>query len=345
MTRWVDNAIADRLYMVNEVAKSKNINAEAVEKDWWVTMILQTVFELTPAPYMYFKGGTSLSKGWDLIERFSEDVDLAIYRDFFLNELGKSCARCESKTQIRNLKEASRDYIHGEFYSELNDALHAKGLDGVRLEPITTRMTKDGEVAIDHDTDPTVILVHYPTIFNTKEDYIDTAVKIEISCLSMREPFENRHITSLVSEKFPDEDSQLFADINTISPFRTFLEKCLLLCEEYQRAKPRTMRMSRHLYDLEKLMDSDYGIASLKDTVLYRQVVAHREKFYAYRGVDYALDLPENLVICPPEQIIGKFKDDYDNMRRTFIYSKDALSFEELIERLHQLEKYINALQ
>ena len=78
MSRWIDNNIADRLYILDHVSSWKNITPESVEKDWWVTAVLKCVFELTAAPYMYFKGGTSLSKGWNLIDRFSEDIDIPL---------------------------------------------------------------------------------------------------------------------------------------------------------------------------------------------------------------------------------------------------------------------------
>ena len=123
MTRWIDNSIADRLYILDHVSSLKDITPESVEKDWWVTAVLQCVFELTAAPYMYFKGGTSLSKGWRLIDRFSEDIDIALYRDFFLNELHRSCAACETNNQIMNLRKVSRDYVTTVLKAELEERL------------------------------------------------------------------------------------------------------------------------------------------------------------------------------------------------------------------------------
>lgn len=101
MSRWIDNGPVDRLDMVNRVAEEKNIAPESVEKDWWVTTVLKALFGLGIGRYAYFKGGTSLSKGWNLINRFSEDIDIALYRDFFLKEKGVACARCENNNQIK----------------------------------------------------------------------------------------------------------------------------------------------------------------------------------------------------------------------------------------------------
>lgn len=199
---------------------------------------------------MFFKGGTSLSKGWNLIDRFSEDIDIALYRDFYLNELGKECAKAETNNQVKNLRIANRDYILGEFTDELKSKIIEVGLGECKVESISTK--KDGS-PIDHYSDPVVIEIHYPVKVNS-DAYVRPVVKIEISCLSMKEPYEIKRISSLVGEAFPEIDDETFADIPTITPTRTFLEKAFLLNEEYQRRCPRTDRMSRHLYDLERLI-------------------------------------------------------------------------------------------
>ena len=198
MSRWIDNNLADRLYMVNRISDLKNIDQESVEKDWWVTTVLKALFELSTSKYTYFKGGTSLSKGWNIINRFSEDIDIALYRDFFLIEKGVACARCENNNQIKMLRKASRDFVHGELKNELEKKLESIGFN-VKVEAVTTHMTAEGEKPIDHDADPTVLLVHYPSIFNSGHSYVKPVVKIEISCLSMKEPFEVKHISSLIS--------------------------------------------------------------------------------------------------------------------------------------------------
>lgn len=101
----------EKLLVFQEVAKEKNIPAFAVEKDWWVTQTLATIFELEIATYILFKGGTSLSKAWGIINRFSEDIDLALDKSFLGFEKGMI-----SKSQIKKLREKSFNYITTDFY-------------------------------------------------------------------------------------------------------------------------------------------------------------------------------------------------------------------------------------
>ena len=234
MSRWIDLSERDKQDSTYFIAKEKNITMGAVEKDWWVTAILKVLFSLSPAKYMFFKGGTSLSKGWNLIDRFSEDIDIALYRDFYLNELGKDCAKAETNNQVKNLRIANRDYILSEFADEFSEKLKESALGNCEVVPVTTK--KDGS-PIDHDSDPVVIEIHYP-VKVTSDNYVRPVVKVEISCLSMREPFEVKRISSLVGDAFPQIDDETFAYIPTITPTRTFLEKAFLLNEEYQRRTP-----------------------------------------------------------------------------------------------------------
>ena len=337
MSRWIDGSLADRLYMVNHISELRNIDQESVEKDWWVTMTLKAMFGLSTAEYTFFKGGTSLSKAWNIINRFSEDVDITLYRDFFLEEKGLSYAKCENNNQIKLLRKASRDFIHNELKTELEQRFYDLKLD-VTVEAVTTQLTAEGEKPIDHDSDPTVLLVHYPSIFNTRHSYVRPVIKVEISCLSMKDPFEIKHIKSLISEVFADDDDDAKTDIATITPSRTFLEKAFLLNEEYQRRNPRTLRMSRHLYDLEKLMDTDYAKYALRNINLYNEVIEHRKKFYHVGGVDYSLNMPDKISFCPSGDIIGRFRNDYENMKTSFIYG-NPLDFDSLLQRIEELQK------
>jgi len=290
MSLWKSLTASERLAAVQTTAAGKNIEDRAVEKDWWVTAVLKALFNTSCRDYLLFKGGTSISKGWPIIERFSEDIDLSLGRQYFLDVLGLQYAAAGNNTQLKNLRKASRRFIHGTLSQELGQQLAKMGLTGFTVSNQTTVPTADGLKPIDADSDPTVIQVAYDSIFPAYEGDILPSVKIEISCLSMSEPFEEKPITTLIHDRFPELDQELSTIIRTVTPARTFLEKAFLLNEEFQKEQPRFRRMSRHLYDLEKLMDTDYGKTALQDIDLYRAIVEHRRKFYHLGYVNYDLD-------------------------------------------------------
>ena len=334
MKLWLNNTIEDRLYMLQKAAKDHpGINQLAIEKDWWVMVTLKALFRTTCADSLIFKGGTSLSKGFQIIERFSEDIDLAISHSFF--GIDKT-----SKSQREKLRKMARVFVHDTLSSELDARLQELGVSGYRVENVTHQLDKDGNLkAIDSDKDPTVILLHYDSVVEGSVDYIPPRVKIEISCLSMDEPTEVREIQSYIADSFKEEDETL-ASIRTCLPARTFLEKIFLLAEEFQKDKPRHVRMSRHLYDLERLMDSEYGRKALADRGLYDAIVEHRRTYYALKYVDYDKHDPRAISFVPPASVQELWAADYADMKRYFIYG-DSLSFEQLIERVEELQERV----
>ena len=338
MSMWQNLTTAERVAAVQTTALARNIEDRAVEKDWWVTAVLKALFSTPCGEYLLFKGGTSISKGWPIIERFSEDIDLSLGRRFFLEELGLHYASAGNNTQLKNLRKASRKYIHGVLSEELGKRLTAMGLSGFTIENVTAHPTAEGIKLVDGDSDPTVILVGYDSIFPAYEGDILPRVKVEISCLSMSEPFEEKRITTLIHDQFEDLDEELTTGIRTVTPSRTFLEKAFLLNEEFQKDKPRSRRMSRHLYDLEKLMDTDYGRAALADGELYKAIVEHRRKFYHLGYVDYDLDYPDKIDFVPKGEALEAFRRDYvDNMMNGYIYGT-AMEFDALMERIKELQ-------
>lgn len=340
MSKWIDFTIDERKAMVQKVAELMHIDEAAAEKDWWVTAVLFALFKTKVAKYLLFKGGTSLSKGWNIINRFSEDIDLALGREFFLKEKQLTCAQCSTNTQIHHLREKGQDYIFGEFKEDLQKQLMTLGLN-VKVIAENELPDENGKTkTVDHDKDPSVIYIQYPSLYQNETTYVTPVVKIEISVLSMDEPFEMKRISSLIEQVFPDEDvdSDIVQHIKTVSPARTFLEKAFLLCEEYQKKTPRTYRMSRHLYDLEKLSHTPYMEMALNDSDLYYDIVEHRKKFYHVGYVDYDKELPSSITILPTKNLIPYFEDDYKAMRLSFIYG-DSLNFDELLIFLEKLQE------
>ena len=340
MSKWIDFSIDERKAMIQAVSQAKQIDEASAEKDWWVTAVLYAMFHTSISEYLLFKGGTSLSKGWNIINRFSEDIDLALSRDFFLNVKKLSCASCTSNTQIHNLREKGQDFLLGEFKLELDSKLKALGLD-VTVLGDNEILDENGEPRkVPHDKDPSVLYVQYPSLYNSQTPYAVPTIKIEISVLSMSEPFEMRRISSLVEQVFDGEDvdSDFVQAIRTVSPARTFLEKAFLLCEEYQKDRPRTHRMTRHFYDLEKLMQTPYAEMALKNAALYHEIVEHRRKFYHVGYVDYDKELPANIQIVPDEELMSAYETDYNEMKESFIYG-EPLDFKELMHRINLLQE------
>lgn len=336
---WINNDLVDRIAMLQKTEQEHpGINQVAIEKDWWVTIVLKALFQTNCRDSLIFKGGTSLSKGFNIIERFSEDIDLAIHHSFFGIEK-------TSKSQRDKLRKISRKYIHETVSTELDAQLKSMGVSGYRIENVTQVKDDKGEWhPIDSDKDPTVILVHYPSVVETPISYIPPRIKIEISCLSMDEPTENRSIHSLIEESFEGEDSDAISTVRTVLPSRTFLEKLFLLAEEFQKANPRSERMSRHLYDIEKLMDTKYGIIALANRTLYDTIVEHRRTYYAQKHINYDLLAPSSINFMIPEQFIEDWQADYANMRSYFIYGS-SLEFDALVQRIKELQDTVKRIE
>lgn len=199
----------------------------------------------------------------------------------------------------------------------------------------------------ESDTDPMSIELEYKSI--TKEiEYLKPRILIEVSSRSLRNPFEMRSMISFIGSVYPDK---LFSDreiqVPTVLPTRTMLEKIFLLHEEFQKAegkKIRHERMSRHLYDIEKLMNSEFGDSALEDKELYNTIVEHRKMITKIAWVDYKKHQREHIDFIPPEKVIGDWKKDYTSMKESMFYG-ETLSFEELITRLQELRKRINKIE
>ncbi|MCB0669228.1 MAG: nucleotidyl transferase AbiEii/AbiGii toxin family protein [Saprospiraceae bacterium] len=316
-----------------EVSAQINLPPSTVEKDWWVVRTLELFFQSTIAPSTVFKGGTSLSKAWNLIDRFSEDIDLALDRRIlgFTRE-----DKDMSSSQVSKLRRKSFKYISEEFYPEIIRRFQEAGLVDVTLKLGELRSTDD---------DPIIIEVYYPSV-TERIEYIQPRVLIEIGSRSLIEPHTDRAFKSLVGEQFA---GRAFADtditIPTVIPERTFLEKIFLIHEIFQLepGRKRIERQSRHLYDLEKLMDTSFGQAALQDKELYDTIVLHREKVTPERGVDYTNHQPEKINLIPPAEVIGEWEKDYKTMQESMFY-KSSLPFDELMDRIRELNARINSI-
>lgn len=339
MKTWYQNNINDRRQMLDiifekESAQQRGLSRAILEKDWWVTMTLKALFASSVKDYLSFKGGTSLSKGWGLIQRFSEDIDLAI-------DHSKYGIESTSKSQREKLRKVGRKFVVCELAGELEDIMHSWGLEDCHVIPIT-QVERNGETkAIDSDKDPVVLNVQYASVVSETSAYMLPFVKVEISSLSMREPVEDLHLTSIIGKYFPEEDADAFVTARTVHPTRTFLEKVFLLCEEFQKDNPRTQRMSRHYYDIWQMMDSPFAEEAISNTALYDDIIAHREAYYHVHYIDYSKLKRDVISFLPPKDYMDAYRKDYDTMIDSYIYGSYP-PFDELMAKMKSLEDKIH---
>jgi len=329
-TGFNDIAGSEKVFIFQQISNHTGMPSFAVEKDWWVVQTLSIIFDMEVASHLIFKGGTSLSKAWKLIDRFSEDIDLAIDREFFgfAGEL--------SKNQRDKLRKTTGAYIDAIFFPELKTRFEVKKLTGLRIE------LEEGE---ESDRDRKINL-YYPNVIPAP-GYLEPRVKIEISCRSLREPFTLQSFASLVDETYPDaEFAQEPVKIPTVNPERTFLEKIFLLHEEFQRPpeKMRVERLSRHLYDVVKLSKTEFAEKALSDQTLYETIVEHRQRFTRVGGVNYNLHQPQTINPVPGPAVIENWKADYNTMVEQMIYEANPPTYDEIINELNILKDKINSL-
>ncbi len=300
----------------------------AIEKDLWVSSLLQIVFGLTYADKFVFKGGSSLSKIWKLIHRFSEDIDLAIDRSLFGLEGDLT------KRQLKKLRKESSLFVKDKLAVDIAKSLEEYNLDGhcnVIPEP-------DGEGDGTYP-EPRKIHIAYNSVFDTGDGYLRPEVLLEVGARSLFEPTVQATVKSMVSENSEIKTGIEDAMITCAVPQKTFLEKAFLLHELFTTEMGmKANRKSRHLYDLEHLMAREEILSAVNDAELWETIRHHREVFTSLRGVDYTPDIRRRIVLIPPKEFESEWRKDYNSMQKAMIYG-DEMSYDEMISRIGQLQE------
>ncbi|MBR1425867.1 MAG: nucleotidyl transferase AbiEii/AbiGii toxin family protein [Paludibacteraceae bacterium] len=327
---YTDLTAQQRLALLSQVNAMTGQYQQTIEKDWWVTQVLRVLFAQPYAEHLSFKGGTSLSKAWNLIERFSEDIDIAISREYlgFSGEL--------SRTQVSDkLRRAACSFVREKMQDDVREGLIALGIPADQFK-VHVNITSVST------TDPEIIHIEYQSILPNSE-YIAHTVKVEVTGRSMHEPIQTIPLQSQIDEFLPQSNiAQPAFPVSVVRPERTFLEKVMLLHEEFAKpaAEMRTERMSRHLYDLERMLHTDIAERALNDEHLYRSVLEHRRKFIGLKGFDYDTLYPRNLSLEIPADILPAWRKDYENMRQSMIYGQ-SVPFDELLSEIRRLNARI----
>jgi predicted nucleotidyltransferase component of viral defense system len=308
--------------LFKQLSFKTGIQPQAIEKDAWVTLVLRIIFDSQIAEHLAFKGGTSLSKAYGLIKRFSEDIDIAIDREFlgFSGEL--------TKGQIRKLRRKSHSFVLNEMSNIITNEFRRHNVNNIlfKIEVENTKIS---------DQDPEIIKITYQSVFD-ELSYISRRVLIELGARSLLVPSEGKEIKSIIYENYPESSfTETPFIVKTVLPEKTFLEKMILLHEEFTKPKEniRYHRMSRHLYDIGQIISTEFGERALKDKSLFQEIIKHRAKYTPIKTVDYSKLELNKLKIIPPDEFIGHYEKDYSEMQENMIYG-EKINFNTLIDKI-----------
>lgn len=317
-------------------ADQLGVSAGAVEKDFWVCWVLRELFDPAAGLALTFKGGTSLSKCWNLIERFSEDIDLVVGREavglpsFDAREVATS--RRAKEAQRASVQTACRPYVQASIYPCLEAA--------VRRVEVTAGPL---ELAFDPDDEAGQNLhLTYTSPF-TAAGYLRPVVKIEPGALSDTEPVRSARVRPYVAIVTPDELRDLEFEVKSVAPERTFWEKVCLLHEEAYKTGDVRGRLARHYYDLWCLDQKGVAQRALADRALFERVVEHRREFFPRAAeIQDTLTLG-SMRLVPAEGRRAAWRADFTAMSETMFFGTPP-TFEEVMVAAARLEKQMSLL-
>lgn len=314
----------ERRDLFEDSATAQRTTPAVVEKDFWVTWILSKIF-LDPflSKHLVFKGGTSLSKVYGLIERFSEDIDLVLNWHLITEE--KPEAK-RSKTKQQRLTQQLVNDADIYIKSKLLECLDAQTREICRL------------VA---GIEPCVINVNYPSVFNY--EYLNPNIKLEIGPLASMLPSVHRDVSSYAAATHAHLFKRTHCSVNVIKAERTFWEKILILHQEYYRpdGNLQPKGYSRHFYDVAKMAKSPVKKNALLDSQLRNDVIAFKQKYYPRSWARYDLAESGQIKLVPNGDVLRSTQSDYAAMKEMFF--GDVPTFEAVIETLEQLEVEVNS--
>ena len=310
---------AERRTYCEQAQAKLGLPPSGIEKDFWVCWVLRELIRLPDwGPRFSFKGGTSLSKGWKLIDRFSEDLDIVIDREFlgFGGEMSPEAATGAKgiKRRLKELKATCQVRIHEDLKPRL---------DG-RFRTALPTGTAWSLMPDESDPDRQTLLFGYPGVFTSSATYLRPVVKIEMGARSDTEPSEQPVIQTYLAEAFPKLLKESSFVARTVAQERTFWEKAMLLHEETYRPrdKHRNARLARHYYDLWCLISKGVGDRALKAEGLFKRVAKHRALFFHQNWMDYATLRPESLRLVPLEDQLTEWRTDYNAMRGEMFFGE-----------------------
>ncbi|MGH9566280.1 MAG: nucleotidyl transferase AbiEii/AbiGii toxin family protein [Candidatus Angelobacter sp.] len=316
-----------------------------IEKDFWVSWTLDALFNGLPAggPRLLFKGGTSLSKAYGLISRFSEDIDITVFRD----DIGQAATVEELEAlsgkkraaRLDAIREACQNYINGLLLEQLSGLLREL-LETARQAPELGRVEADPD-----DPDHQSLLLWYPTVTSDGANYVRRAVKIEAGAKSALDPHSARTVTPYVAQDLAGTDLAV-PNITTFDPGRTFWDKVAILhglrrwWDRRGELRGGGQRVSRHYYDVHSLLISDNGENFVRDAAMAADCVRHARMFFNRPDFDLATAAPGSYALAPHDDMLANLERDYNAMSQ-MIFS-EVPEFGAVIQSVANLEERLN---
>lgn len=327
-------SVEDQRDAIQAVAGAEDLDREptALEKDLWVCWVLMELFACPGLPQMAFKGGTSLSKAFDAIDRFSEDVDITMdcrelipEVDPFDAALSRKRRDADSKELIAAVGRVATDVV----LPHLRDRLRAV-TDG------------NGEVTVEQGG--TELHVAYPSVLTERHGYYLEHVKVEFGGRNMTEPHQRHTLTPYLRQAYGGRFSFPTAQVDVLAPQRTFWEKFTLAHAESNKPVFRgdAGRLSRHWYDLAMLYQGDIGKSALEDLDLLSDVVKVKKRFYNSATAQYDLCLQGQARLLPDEAGLAGLREDYTKMLEAAMI-RQPMEFDDVVAQVRALESDANS--
>jgi hypothetical protein len=329
-----------RLPYFQEVANRRGLTRLIVEKDFWVCFSLRLLFS-TPAfnNKFVFKGGTSLSKVFGIIKRFSEDIDLSIDPNWlgFGGESRPDAAKSRSDFQKRwkKLNDACATFVDQKVRPVLEQAI--QGVLGSNQDGTSYLSFK-----LDEQTHSPVLTFRYPTNEPERPGYVHPQVKLELGSLTDQQPIGDHTIAPWIAEEFPSLLASPTSQVVALEVERTFWEKITILHSEYHRPadKPMRSRLSRDCYDVCCMAAHSVGQRAMKEFDLLARVVRHKRTYFQSAWANYDTAKRGSLRVFPADYRLAELKADYQQMQEMF--TEPPPPFDEILRQLRNVEEILN---
>lgn len=334
MQRFIDLSQPEQNELIFRTSSALKIAPALVEKDFWVSWLLNLIFQDEISKNLTFKGGTSLSKCYGVLSRFSEDIDLTINRELFSEAPGEASLSNKALQRLIEVNEEKASKYVSQIFKE-----HVAKLIGAQIGEKNWSLKAD-------EIDPKNLRFYYPIGSQINEDnYFKRSVLLEMGVRGEINPSEQRQVISYVesiNKKFLVPN---LTNITTLSPIRTFWEKITILHAQNHRPKDKTFcdRLSRHYYDTHMLIKHGYADEALKNLSLLNDVINHNRKFFRAGWAHYETALPGTLSILPNAKLYDALAKDYKRMEQMLF--GDIPSFESILFSLKEFEDKVNHLR